>query len=165
MQPGFPKLMTAIHDAQSALVSSHKKGRPSRSRTAFILAAYLKSASVSNLLPCISVTLRVPARIMLIVIFFELRHDRIDALAHSNLTVGLPVQSVPALGGWGLGLLAFALGFMGVRCGCCKSSLSREQSLLCGVAYAGQPFVARRQRHLGQARDGSQREANFTLSR
>ena len=34
MQPGFPKLMTAIHDAQSALVSSYKKavqaglGRP-----------------------------------------------------------------------------------------------------------------------------------------
>jgi hypothetical protein len=95
--------------------------------------------------------------------FFELHHDRIDALAHSNLTVGLPVQSVPALGGWGL--LAAALGFMGVRWGRCKSSLSREQSLLCGVAYAGQLFVARRQRHLGQARDGSQREANFTLSR
>ena len=36
MQPGFPKLMTAIHDAQSALVSNHKKGRPSRSRTAFL---------------------------------------------------------------------------------------------------------------------------------
>ena len=36
MQPGFPKLMTAIHDAQSALVSSHKKGRPIRSRTAFL---------------------------------------------------------------------------------------------------------------------------------
>lgn len=52
---------------------------------------------------------------MLIVIFFELRHDRIDALAHSNLTVGLPVQSVPAMGGWGLGLLAAALGFMGAR--------------------------------------------------
>lgn len=70
MQPGFPKLMTAIHDVQSALVSSHKKGRPSRSRTAFILVAYLKSASVSNLLPCISFTLCVPARIMLIVISF-----------------------------------------------------------------------------------------------
>ena len=70
MQPGFPKLMTAIHDAQSALVSSHKKGRPIRSRTAFILVAYLKSASVSNLLPCISFTLCVSARIMLIVISF-----------------------------------------------------------------------------------------------
>lgn len=32
-----------------------------------------------------------------------------------NLTVGLPVQSVPAMGGWGLGLLAAALGFMGAR--------------------------------------------------
>ena len=32
-----------------------------------------------------------------------------------NLTVGLPVQSVPAMSGWGLGLLAAALGFMGAR--------------------------------------------------
>ena len=143
MQPGFPKLMTAIHDAQSALVSNHKKGHPIRFRTAFILVAYLKSASVSNLLPCISVTLRVPARIMLIVIFFELRHDRIDALAHSNLTVGLPVhQSVPALGGLdlGLGLLAFALGFMGVRCGFLAAGMSGTLGLhgtcFCSLFYS-----------------------------